>query len=90
MTELENMIYKCALEFMSRAEERIKNIKTKSRYIEMPFRCDGCVDFLIYDTMIGKFTKILYTKAVGNSVSIEGIGEHSAFSDEVEQCEIEI
>ena len=62
MTELETHIYNCAKKVLSQAKERIKklNPKPKTEYIKIPFYCDGCFDFLVYDIKQKKFTKIEY------------------------------
>ena len=90
MTELEKKIYECALRVLPDAKKRVKEIKTKVRYIEIPFYCDGCFNFLIYDKNVKMFTKILYIKGKGTGTSIEGISEFTAYFDEVEHCKIDI
>lgn len=90
MTKLEKKIYNCAMKILQEAKEKVKNIQTECRYIEIPFFCDGCFDSLLYDKEQEKFTKIKYVKGKGIGTSIEGMNKFSSYFDEIELCEIDI
>ena len=89
MTKLEKRIYDCAMEILPEAKEHIKEIKTELQYIEIPFMCDGCVDRIVYDNHIGKFTKIKYSKGKGSGLYLDKF-QHSAYFDDIELCEINL
>jgi len=89
MTKLEKRIYDCAMEILPEAKEHIKEIKTELQYIEIPFMCDGCVDRIVYDNHIGKFTKIKYSKGKGSGTYLDKF-QHSAYFDDIELCEINL
>lgn len=90
MTELEEKIYKCALKALPDAKQRIKDFKTECRYVQFPFHCDGCLDYLIYDTKLKKFTKIKYTKGKGVGTFSGVMSDFSAYYNDIEHCEFDI
>ena len=89
MGELEKRIYEHALEVMPSAIKIISELKTDARYVYVPFFCDGCLDKLVYDFNANRFTKIIYSKGVGDGVMVEGM-EYIGWFDDVEFCEIEL
>ena len=90
MNSLEEKIYNCAIKILPKAYDKVKKTQTECKYIEIPFKCDGCFDKLIYDREQEKFTKIVYFKGKGVETNIDGVGEFSAFFDEVERVEMDI
>lgn len=84
MTDLEKTIYECALkvipDYKKKIEDELGNIT--SRFIEMPFYCEGCIDRLLYDVELQKFTKIIYAKGKGEGISIGSVfHRRSAYFD---------
>ncbi len=80
MNELENKIYKCALEILPELKANIATIKTNAEYISLPFCCEGVINEIIYDTDLKKFVKIKYTKG-----KEKVINKSSGFCDKIEK-----
>lgn len=90
MTELENKIYDCAMLALPDAKQKAETMETTARYIILPFNCDGCVNYLVYDSQIKKFIKIKYFKGIGNGTTVNPFNQFSASFYETELCEIDI
>ena len=91
MTELEKHIYDSIKDRIPALLEKIRGLKVETRFIDIPFICDGCIDHLIYDKKVGRFVRIEYTKGVGKGTSIGGLmPEYTAYFDEVEHKEFMI
>lgn len=92
MNELENKIYKCAIETALKIEPEIKNkikeSEIKLKYTEIPFFCEGVINILVYDNEKFCFTKIRYTKGKGKGIGC--LMMNGAFFKETEICEINI
>jgi hypothetical protein len=84
MTELEIMIYNTALPIIKRLKRQSKWKKgIESRYIEIPFICEGVFDKLIFDREINDFIEIRYSKGIGKGVG-SGMSNYSAYFDKTE------
>ena len=86
--EVEGNIYDAAMEVMPSALKRVKHINFESRYLAIPFMCEGCIDKLIYDKEMGKFTKIEYSKGIGKADRAPGMSKYAACFDDYKICEI--
>ena len=86
MTELETMIYKTALPIIRRLRKQKKWKKgIESRYIRIPFICEGVFDSLVYDTNVNDFIEIKYSKGVGQGTILEPeLNHYAAYFDATE------
>lgn len=91
MKKLEKYIYDS---IKDRLHEKLEIVRSfgnlESKYIEIPFECDGVIDTLIYDVSEDKFTKIRYSKGKGDGLQVGNFHNYSAYFDDVEYLEFEI
>ena len=84
-------IYKCALEILPELKREVVKMAVRTRYIEVPFMCDGVIDRLVYDTQLGLFTKVRYSKGKGQGVDLPcSMNKFSSYYDETEICEFNL
>jgi len=88
MTPLEQRIYECALQVIPEKLKQIESKQWTARYVQTIFICDGVMDILIYDTKVKRFTKIRYTKGVGNPLPY--FNGNSGIYEQIEFCEFDI
>lgn len=89
MSDLEKIIYETALKAIPAALKKVKEINTPARRIKIPFTCEGCIDWLVYDTELERFTKIEYDYGVGPG-NMNGLSSFSGHFKQIESREIAI
>lgn len=90
LTKLEQKIYNTFIEILPELTVKAKEMKVETRFIEFPFICEGCIDFVIYDRTLGKFTKIRYSKGIKNPLVIEGMSDYTGYFDKEDIKDFEI
>jgi hypothetical protein len=90
LSKLEQIIYDCAMEKIADVKDEVMALRLETRFIEIPFMCEGCIDSIVYDTEIKKFIKITYRYGIGKGIVLEGNTQHSAYFDDYEIREIKL
>ena len=86
MTDLEQKIYDYAMEVMPQALEVIETADFgKSKTFRVGYMNKyGVANYLIYDLMLERFTKIEYSYGVGKATIIKGMDENVGLFDDYE------
>ena len=88
ITELEKTIYNIAKDYITpELRDKLSKDKSLARWVQVPFMCEGVVDWLVFDKNINEFTKIKYTKGVGKGSFVDSI---TGYFDSAIECEFEI
>ena len=90
MTELEKHIYDSIKDEIPRHLKKMQSMEgLQGEFINVPFLCDGVLDFLVYSTKGGRFTHIDYHRGIGEGTSL-GLIKYAAYFDETERKQFEI
>ena len=82
MTDLEEYIYDSVKDRIPELLEKIRAYKYNYGWVEVPFACGMCIDYLVYSVSEDRFVSIRYYKGIKDGESIGGLmSKYEAYFD---------